>query len=330
MVLTFDTKPEEMKLLNEKPMHGDFGLDDAHLVSPGDPLASVLFYRLAKIGRGRMPHVGSKLTDDRGLALMRDWIQSLPPAETAMNTSTPRIWTDLLAEYQSLQQSNSPQPEIGQQIARTLKTTRGALALATAAIDERFPAAIRSAVIAQGIAEHDANLRDLFERFIPEDRRTKLLGENFDIEPVLRMPGDVERGRELFTKAAGLQCRNCHRIGEIGETFGADLNQVGKRYQRYELMESLVDPSRKIDPKYVTYVLITHDGKVLSGLLVEKTDQETVLRVLKDGLPEVIHIPATDIEEMTPQTKSLMPDNQLRDLTAQQAADLLEYLSSLK
>ena len=41
-------------------------------------------------------------------------------------------------------------------------------------------------------------------------------------------------------------------------------------------------------------------------------------------------IPAGKIANVLPQPKSLMPEQLLRDLTAQQAADLLEYLSSLK
>jgi hypothetical protein len=37
-----------------------------------------------------------------------------------------------------------------------------------------------------------------------------------------------------------------------------------------------------------------------------------------------------DVESFQPQKKSLMPDDLLRDLTADQAADLLAYLESLK
>ena len=37
-----------------------------------------------------------------------------------------------------------------------------------------------------------------------------------------------------------------------------------------------------------------------------------------------------NIETFEPQRKSLMPDSLLRDLTAEQAADLLAYLESLK
>jgi hypothetical protein len=40
--------------------------------------------------------------------------------------------------------------------------------------------------------------------------------------------------------------------------------------------------------------------------------------------------PAKNVEVMAPQKNSLMPELLLRDLTAEQAADLLEYLTTLK
>src|SRR5262249_50335339 len=50
----------------------------AHILSPGDPYRSVLYYRMAKQGRGRMPHIGSEIVDEPGLKLIHDWIRQLP------------------------------------------------------------------------------------------------------------------------------------------------------------------------------------------------------------------------------------------------------------
>lgn len=330
MVLTYETKLNEMKVVHERPIHGDFGLSGAHLVTPGDPLASVMAYRLSKVGRGRMPHVGSNLIDDRGVRLIREWIESLAAADATQPEGTPKPTHEELIALAALQKLSAPGAAAEKMISQLLGSTRGAMALAQAVSDGALSAPVRAAAIAEGVSQRDANVRDLFERFIPEEQRTKLLGDNFDTEALVQMKGDASRGRELFANAAGLQCRNCHRIGELGRAFGADLNDVGKRYQRRELLESLIDPSRKIDPKYMTYVLVNRDGKIFTGLLLEKTDQEVVLNVLNDGKPEPVRIPAAEVEELVPQSKSLMPDRQLRDLTAQQAADLLEYLSSLK
>ncbi|MEZ6116964.1 MAG: PQQ-dependent sugar dehydrogenase [Pirellulaceae bacterium] len=76
--LDIGSNPERMKLFGERPMHGDFGLRDAALVVSGHPERSVLYYRLAKLGPGRMPYAGSSSSDVDGIKLIYDWIQSLP------------------------------------------------------------------------------------------------------------------------------------------------------------------------------------------------------------------------------------------------------------
>jgi hypothetical protein len=66
---------------------------------------------------------------------------------------------------------------------------------------------------------------------------------------------------------------------------------------------------------------------VHSGLLVEKTGIEAVLR---DAGGQTIRIALADIELMETQPTSLMPEQLLREMTASQAADLLEYLATRK
>ncbi|MEX0725797.1 MAG: PQQ-dependent sugar dehydrogenase [Planctomycetaceae bacterium] len=324
VVMSYSTKQEDMRLLGEKPMHGDFGLSDAHLIAPGDPFASVLFYRLSKVGRGRMPHVGSNLTDHRALDLIHDWITQLPATGETANSSPATASAEMQAMKDSLI------ADAANALPQLLSSTRSALMLATIVGDGSLPEALQTEVIAQGIASRDPNVRDLFERFIPESRRTKLIGDFVNVDVLLQMPGDAERGRELFFNAAGLQCRNCHRVNNIGNALGADLNEIGKKFKRHEILESLVDPSKRIDPKFATVVVVKTDGMVLNGIVIEKTDEATTLNVLKDGKGEQVHILAGEIDEVIPQTKSLMPDRQLRDLTPQQAADLLEFLTTLK
>jgi hypothetical protein len=51
-----------------------------------------------------------------------------------------------------------------------------------------------------------------------------------------------------------------------------------------------------------------------------------VLKVVGD---KEVRVPAAKVERLAP-PRSLMPEPLLRDLTAEQAADLLEFLSGLK
>ena len=139
--------------------------------------------------------------------------------------------------------------------------------------------------------------------------------------------GNAERGKEIFFKSAGLQCSNCHRIAGVGSTLGPDLSEIGKKYSRAQILESILEPSKSIEPKYLTYLVETTDGKVQTGLLVSRNEREVVLRVVGD---KEVRIPAKKVATLVPTQKSLMPDLLLRDLTAEQAADLLEFLASLK
>ena len=69
------------------------------------------------------------------------------------------------------------------------------------------------------------------------------------------------------------------------------------------------------------------DGRTFSGLLVRRDEKEVVLR---DGQNKEIVLASKDVEELKPSRTSLMPDGQLAGLTAQEAADLLEYLATRK
>lgn len=135
------------------------------------------------------------------------------------------------------------------------------------------------------------------------------------------------RGRRLFFETAAVQCKNCHRVRGQGVELGPDLSQIGKKYSPAQLLESILEPSKQVDPKFAAWLVETADGQVYTGLLVERTDQEIVL---KDSQNKLIRVPAADAELVAPQQKSLMPELLLRDMTAREAADLLQFLGTLR
>jgi uncharacterized repeat protein (TIGR03806 family) len=69
---------KEMGIVNVPPAHGSFGLKDARLVVPGAPERSVLLHRMTLTGLGRMPHIGSRVVDERAVRLVREWIAQMP------------------------------------------------------------------------------------------------------------------------------------------------------------------------------------------------------------------------------------------------------------
>ena len=89
----------------------------------------------------------------------------------------------------------------------------------------------------------------------------------------------------------------------------------------------LLEPSRFIDAKFVPYLVETTNGLVHTGLLVERTDSEVIL---KNAQNKEIRSPISEVESIVSQQKSLMPELLLKDMTPGQAADLLGYLNSLR
>jgi putative heme-binding domain-containing protein len=261
-----------------------------------------------------MPHIGSEIVYERGLKLIHDWIRQLPPRRE---------------EHALLERLRAkvPATERAKVIGKLLSSTSGALMLAQALGEGRVPETVRPQVLAAAAATSDAQVRDLFERFLPDEQRVQRLGSVIRPERLLALKGDARRGRELFFKSAGLQCANCHRVGGEGRSLGPDLDGIGTKYTRAQILESILDPSRTVDPKYVAHVLETTDGKLHTGLLGEKNGREVVLRVVGD---KEVRVPAGEVARLAPQRASLMPELLLRDLSAEQAADLLEFLASLK
>jgi len=208
-------------------------------------------------------------------------------------------------------------------IQELLSTPSGALRALMAL--NRFEAA--DEVVAAALGHHDVTIRDLFETFVPESQRVPRLGTDIRPDEILALTGDAQRGQQLFLTSAGLQCRNCHRAAGQGTQLGPDFDGLGAKRSRGELLESLIEPSKKIEPQYVSYVVETADGFVYQGLLVQRGDDAIVLRTPENKL---VRIAADDVEFFAPQQKSIMPEMLLRDMTAQEVADLLSYLESLK
>lgn len=77
MELEFVTALEKMRILDVPPLHRTFDLPDAKLVAPGHPERSVLLKRIGMRGPHQMPPLSSNRIDERGVALIREWIASL-------------------------------------------------------------------------------------------------------------------------------------------------------------------------------------------------------------------------------------------------------------
>lgn len=314
-----------------RPTQGTFGIVEPWLVVPGDPYRSLLYYRIAKVGKGRMPHFGSQVVDMHGMQLIHDWIAQLDTPDDLAEELAPSNSLAALqaANERAIERMNADGKHHESVVNTLLSSTNGALRLLSAVRGNKAPLHFRAIEegVRKGTAHPETVVRDLFESFLPEDQRIPRLGPNIDPLELLAMPASAERGRELFRTSQAIQCRNCHRVGTEFKAVGPDLTDIGRRYSRAEILENILDPSKKIDAKYLTWIVQTESGVVHTGLLAKRTDDDVTLR---DATGKLTVVPTNEIEVIVSQQKSLMPELLLRDVTAQDAADLLAWLATLR
>src|SRR6185437_6116632 len=117
-------------------------------------------------------------------------------------------------------------------------------------------------------------------------------------------------GKKLFLNS----CAKCHTLFGQGGKVGPDLTTF-KRDDLANMLVHIVNPSVEIREGYETYQVETKDGRVLTGLLVDKDNRVVILRGA-DG--QNVTIRQDQIEEMTRHKKSLMPEGLLKGLTDRQ------------
>ncbi len=139
--------------------------------------------------------------------------------------------------------------------------------------------------------------------------------------------GDAGRGRTLFADPIRLGCFKCHRVRGEGGEVGPDLSDIAGKFERPQLIESVLEPSRVIVEGYRSTTLATADGLVLSGIIKEESAGKITL-VDAEGRRQDVR--AADVEERKTGDVSPMPQGLTASLTPREFADLIAYLETLR
>jgi putative heme-binding domain-containing protein len=140
--------------------------------------------------------------------------------------------------------------------------------------------------------------------------------------------GDPRRGEALFFDPWGLGCGRCHSVGGRGSArIGPDLTGLALKYDRAELIRSVLEPSSRIAVGYQPVVVSTHDGRVHSGIVRAETDDAIDLA---DAEAKIFSISKRDIDVRRAGGVSIMPARIAESLYPAEFADLISYLASLK
>ncbi len=146
-----------------------------------------------------------------------------------------------------------------------------------------------------------------------------------ELEPLLAQ-GDATRGNEIFfgQKAS---CTTCHAIQSQGGHVGPDLSQIGAIRSRRDLMEAIVFPSASFARGFEPYLIETVEGRVHSGIITSESS-EAIELVTADRTKAVLS--RDSIASIARTGASIMPQGLDVQLTPQELADLVSFLSSRK
>lgn len=144
-----------------------------------------------------------------------------------------------------------------------------------------------------------------------------------------RSEGDPVKGAFLFHRSS-LTCAACHSVGNEVNTRGPNLAKLDKAVTDEALVEAILEPSKTIAKGYVTVVVHTVDGSVITGLPVEETAEYLILRDAAQS-DKAIRIENNNIEERHETNQSIMPSGQVNLLEKRkQFLNLVRYVIELR
>ena len=139
--------------------------------------------------------------------------------------------------------------------------------------------------------------------------------------------GDCDRGRAVFFNNTSVQCQRCHAAeGRRAGDVGPDLSDIGAKKDRKYLLESIVEPNRTLAEGYRYSSIITEDGIMYAGRVLQESANEIRLQVEPQGEVSIL---VESIVERAPGISS-MPNRLVERLEPNELRDLIEFLAQQK
>lgn len=130
---------------------------------------------------------------------------------------------------------------------------------------------------------------------------------------------DLGQGRALYDRT----CGKCHVLYGVGAKIGPDLTGSNRADLGY-LLENILDPSAAVGNDYELQLLVTTDGRLLTGLIVETTDHSLTVQTVT----ERVIVAKEDILAHDSADLSMMPEGQIEAMSKDECRDLVAYLMS--
>ena len=192
--------------------------------------------------------------------------------------------------------------------------------------DLPLPVAKSGLKVAREGGKNEADLILAITRAANLDEKDKALTpeEIKQLAEAVTAHGNPEHGEKLF-RSPTLSCINCHAIGGVGGKVGPDLTSIGASAPVDYLIESVLFPNSKIKEGFHTLILSTKDDEEYSGVLQRETETEIVIR---DSSGKDISVAKSKLQSRK-NGGSLMPSGLIDNLSSEDRADLIRFMSEL-
>jgi putative heme-binding domain-containing protein len=108
---------------------------------------------------------------------------------------------------------------------------------------------------------------------------------------------------------------------------GPNLSEIGTKLGREALLDAILDPSAGISFGYEAWTFMLKSGDEAYGLIASETADEIAVKNI-GGL--ITRFKKSEIESRQQARQSIMPAGLQAAMSAQELADLVEYLAGLR
>ncbi|MFD2257516.1 PVC-type heme-binding CxxCH protein [Luteolibacter algae] len=171
---------------------------------------------------------------------------------------------------------------------------------------------LRRVLQERGILRENAGIQPIA---VPE----KPASLKFTVDDVLALEGDADRGAELSAR-----CLMCHLVDDKGTDYGPSLKGFGQRQPADVLARSIIDPSFDISHGFEGHIIDVKSVGEVHGLII--SDGDVVKIRSTGGITQ--NIPKRQIRTSKALDRSLMLSADQLGLSAQDVADLVEWLKN--